>query len=160
MACTAGEDEIKEETQEEIRHPKYSLKNKVFDQIEHLRDLVGSDDVTCYNNLRMNRETFNRFCVLMENDGGLRSTRNVSVMEQVAMFLSVLSHHKKNVDMQTDFKRSGYTISKYFNTVLTCLFKLHPVLVVTPEPIPDDCTDEPWKYFKVIMLFTLIQFRK
>lgn len=127
----------------------YSLKTKVPSQLTHLHELVGLSNYTCLNNLRMSRDSFSRLVFLLENVVGLRPTRNVTVVEQVAMFLSILSHHKKNVVLQTDFKRSGYTVSKYFNRVLLCILKLHSILFVTPTPISDNCTDERWKHFKV-----------
>lgn len=127
----------------------YHLKAKVPSQLTHLDELVGVSDFTCVNNLRMSLDTFSRLVFLVENVGGLRPTRNVYVVEQLAMFLSILSHHKKNVVLETDFKRSGYTVSKYFNRVLGCILKLHTLFFVTPSPVPANCTDARWKHFQV-----------
>ncbi|KAL8506003.1 hypothetical protein ACS0TY_017021 [Phlomoides rotata] len=77
-----------------------------------------------------------------------RDTRHVSIGEQVAIFLTVLSHHTKNRVIKHSFKRSGYTISKHFNGVLNTLLKLYNVLLVNPEPVPEDSNDYRWKYFK------------
>ncbi|KAG8387208.1 hypothetical protein BUALT_Bualt03G0229300 [Buddleja alternifolia] len=44
--------------------------------------------------------------------------------------------------------RSGWTVSVHFHAVLTVVLKLHPLLLVTPTPICDDCTDIRWKNFK------------
>ncbi|KAL8520584.1 hypothetical protein ACS0TY_011207 [Phlomoides rotata] len=63
-------------------------------------------------------------------------------------FFSVLSHHKKNRVVKHDFRRSGYTISKNFNSVLNTLLKLHTVLLVSLVPVPEGCDDYRWKYFK------------
>lgn len=127
----------------------YSLTARIPAQMNHLRELVCISDTTCHNNLRMPIYVFNRLCQLVETLGGLRQTRHVTVPEQIAMFLSILSHHKKNRIVQTNFKRSGYTISKHFNNVLKALLKLHAVLLITPTPVPDDSNDFRWKYFKV-----------
>lgn len=132
-----------------LRRTGYSLQRKVLYQIRHLNDVVGINDNICRKNLRMPMHSFKRLCYLVENLGGLRPTRHVSVYEQVAMFLSILSHHKKNVTLQTDFKRSGYNVSVYFNRVLQCIIRLYQEFVVTPTPIDDDCTDHRWKHFKV-----------
>ncbi|KAG8388663.1 hypothetical protein BUALT_Bualt02G0148700 [Buddleja alternifolia] len=128
--------------------PTYSLKLKIQKQLEHMHDLVNFTDETCINNLRMSRNAFGRLCYLLENNGGLVNTRNVTVCEQVAIFLIVLAHHKKNCIVKHDFKRSGYTISKHFNGVLSVLLKLHSLFLVKPTPIEDDCTNELWKWFK------------
>ncbi|KAL0383230.1 UNVERIFIED_CONTAM: hypothetical protein Scaly_0610300 [Sesamum calycinum] len=45
----------------------------------------------------------------IEQSGGVKPTKNVFVPEQVVMFLSVLSHHKKNWVVKHDFIRSGHT---------------------------------------------------
>lgn len=83
------------------------MTTKIPYQINHIRDIVGVSDDICKNNLRMPINTFQRLCFLLENVGGLGPNKHVSVEEQVAMFLSILSHHKKNVNLQTDFKQSA-----------------------------------------------------
>ncbi|KAL8498207.1 hypothetical protein ACS0TY_021513 [Phlomoides rotata] len=87
-----------------------------------------------------------------KNLGGLRSTRNVSINEQVAIFLIILSHHTKNRVVKPTFIRSRYTISKHFNNVLNTLLKLYTVLLVKPVSVPEDSTDNRWRYFKITML--------
>ncbi|KAL0361525.1 UNVERIFIED_CONTAM: hypothetical protein Sradi_3837000 [Sesamum radiatum] len=62
----------------------------------------------------MSRNAFGRLCQILENPGGLRPTRHLTVSEQVAIFLSVLAHHKKNCVVKHDFIRSGRTIRKYY----------------------------------------------
>ncbi|KAG8371194.1 hypothetical protein BUALT_Bualt13G0061700 [Buddleja alternifolia] len=96
----------------------------------------------------MSRNAFGRLCLQLENVGGLSNTNNVQVSEQVAIFLTILAHHKKNRVLQTNFKRSGYTISTHFNNVLTTLLKLHTLFLVKPGPIGEDCTNDRWKWFK------------
>ena len=115
----------------------------------HLRDMVRSNDITCYNQLRMYRATFDKLCLMLENVGGLKPTKHMLVDEQVAMFLHILAHHVKNRVMQYEFGRSGETISRYFNKVLTAMMRLQRELFKQPEPVPDGCRDERWKWFKV-----------
>ncbi|KAL8526306.1 hypothetical protein ACS0TY_015502 [Phlomoides rotata] len=40
------------------------------------------------------------------------------------------------------------TVSKHFNFVLNTLLKLHTILLINPQPVHDDCTDNRWKYLK------------
>ncbi|KAL8495794.1 hypothetical protein ACS0TY_019775 [Phlomoides rotata] len=54
------------------------------------------------------------------------------------------------------FNRSGYTVSKHFNLVLNTLLKLYNVLLVTPEPIPEDSNDYRWDYFKYVCLKNIL----
>ena len=46
--------------------------------------------------------------------------------------------------------RSGETISRQFHAVLKAILRLHSLLFKNPEPIPDNSTDERWKWFKVL----------
>lgn len=98
----------------------------------------------------MNRDCFGRLCYLLEHVGGLSNTRHCQVSEQVAIFLTVLSHHTKNAIIKDDFVRSGYTVSKHFRNVLNTLLRLHSIILVTPQRIADDETDDRWKDFKVL----------
>ncbi|KAG8380520.1 hypothetical protein BUALT_Bualt06G0024200 [Buddleja alternifolia] len=133
---------------QDVMRLTYSLKMKIPKQLEHMHDLVSFSDATCVDNLRMSRNAFGRLCYILEHVGGLVNTKNVTVSEQVAIFLTVLAHQKKNCIIKHDFKRSGYTISKHFNGVLFALLKLHRLFLVKPTPIEDDITNERWKWFK------------
>ncbi|KAL0307700.1 UNVERIFIED_CONTAM: hypothetical protein Sangu_3014300 [Sesamum angustifolium] len=132
-----------------FRHRRYSLISRMPDQTGRLYRLVSSNDETCLRNLRMDCNAFGRLCYMLEQSGGVRPTKNVSVPEQVAMFLSVLSYHKKNCVVKHDFIRSGRTVSKHFHVVLHVVCKMHKVLLAKPTPIADDCSDPRWKWFKV-----------
>ncbi|KAL8501526.1 hypothetical protein ACS0TY_020883 [Phlomoides rotata] len=79
--------------------------------------------------------------------GGLIDGRYVTVGEQVALFLSMLSHHSKVRVLKFSFKRSSQTIHTYFH-VLRAVLKLHGVLLTKPSLVTDDCTHPSWKYFK------------
>ncbi|KAF7807194.1 hypothetical protein G2W53_039355 [Senna tora] len=61
-----------------------------------LRSLVYSNDSSCYNVLRMYRNTFDRLCFMLDEIGGLKPTKHMLVDEQVAMCLNILAHHAKN----------------------------------------------------------------
>ena len=88
-------------------------------------------------------------CFVVSDIGGLKGSRSMSVREIVAMFLYVLSHHKKNRSIGTYFIRSEKTVSRYFNLCLKAILKLHNQLLKKPTPIADDCPSNKWKCFKV-----------
>ncbi|KAL8528470.1 hypothetical protein ACS0TY_006048 [Phlomoides rotata] len=98
----------------------------------------------------MNRDTFNRFCYLLRHSGGLVDGRYVSVGEQVAIFLSVLSHHSKVRVVKFCFKRSSHTVHQDFHNVLRVVLNLHGSLLASPTPVDDECTHPRWKHFKVL----------
>ncbi|XP_047974781.1 protein ALP1-like [Salvia hispanica] len=126
----------------------YGRIKRIPDQVRHINRLVNVSDVACLENLRMDRNAFGRLCRIFRQTGDLTDGRFVKVEEQVALFLSILAHHKKNRVVKFDFLRSGYTVSRYVHRVLRAVIRLQASLLATPEPITDDCTDNRWKWFK------------
>lgn len=102
--------------------------------------------------MRMNRNAFGRLCYLVRHVNGLVDSRYICVEEKVAMFLSILAHHKKNRIIGHDYLRSGDSVSISYHEVLKAILKLHTILLVKPVPVDNDCSNEPWKWFKVCML--------
>lgn len=128
---------------------RYNMISRIPAQVAHLQRMINISDDDCIENLKMSRDAFSRLCYLLENEGGLTDSRHVRIHEKVAMFLSVLGHHRKNRIVKQDFVRSGHTVSRCFHEVMKCLFQLHRLLLETPEPVREDCTNEEWKWFKV-----------
>ncbi|XVF63722.1 hypothetical protein PTKIN_Ptkin09bG0108800 [Pterospermum kingtungense] len=124
----------------------YSL--DFYEKRDYVRRLVYDSDESCISQLRMNRAAFFKLCELLENIGGLKSTRNMLIDEQVAMFLYIISHHLKNRVIRHNFQRSGETISRHFHNVLNAVMHLQDHLFRKPEPILANCTDNRWKWFK------------
>ncbi|KAH6771254.1 hypothetical protein C2S52_016057 [Perilla frutescens var. hirtella] len=127
---------------------RYSMIDRIPNQVNHLRRLVNLGDADCVATLRMTRNEFSRLCYLMEHAGGLVNSKYVSVEEKVAMFLSILSHHKKNKIFKYNFMRSGQTVSKHIHVVLKALLRISSKLLVESAPISDDCTLSRWKWVK------------
>ncbi|KAL8499218.1 hypothetical protein ACS0TY_022264 [Phlomoides rotata] len=128
----------------------YSMIERLPSQAVNLGRLIGGNQIDCYDNLRMDRNAFGRLCVILKNRGGLVDGKHVSVEEQVAMFLSILAHHKKNRVVRFNHQRSGQIVSHYVNAVLLAVLRLHSVLFAKPVPVPDDSTNPRWKWFKVL----------
>ncbi|RYR55414.1 hypothetical protein Ahy_A06g030636 isoform B [Arachis hypogaea] len=63
---------------------------------------------------------------------------HVNILEQVITFLIILAHHKKNRTLQVRFYRSGETISRYFNKVLSSVIRVQSLLFAKVVPVPDD----------------------
>ena len=95
---------------------------------------------------------FFKLCEMLENIGGLKSTRNMLVDEQVTMFLHIIAHHLKNRVIKHHFNRSEETVSRSFHNVLKAVMHLQGKLFKNPEPIPGNSTDPRWKWFKVFHL--------
>ncbi|XP_052481340.1 uncharacterized protein LOC128035544 [Gossypium raimondii] len=83
---------------------------------------------------------------------GLKSSRNMLVDEQVAMFLHIISHHLKNRVIKHHFNRSGETVSRSFYSILNDVICLQDVLFKKAEPITANSSDTRWKWFKVLLM--------
>lgn len=81
----------------------------------------------------------------------------MKVVEMVVIFLSVLAHHDKIRIIKLDFKRSGETISRVVNKVLTSLMRLTPDLLKEPESVAAISNDDRWKWFKVYLSKLFLQ---
>ncbi|XP_012844392.1 PREDICTED: uncharacterized protein LOC105964429 isoform X1 [Erythranthe guttata] len=117
------------------------------DRAKKLNELLYESDTSAMTNFRMDMNTFLRLSYVLQDAGGLFDTKYVTVHEQVAMFLAVLSHHKKNRIIGFDYVRSGETVSKYVNSVMKALMKIHPLLLSSPTPIIEDCNVPRWSCF-------------
>ncbi|KAL5569163.1 hypothetical protein UlMin_025738 [Ulmus minor] len=100
-------------------YKKYILKNRSLvrheTRLEYLDSLIGSSDINCVDQLRMNKRTFGVLCELLRADGRVKKDE---------------------------------TTSRYFNSVLHGVLRLQDNLLCVPEPVPADCTDDRWRWFK------------
>ncbi|KAL0420880.1 UNVERIFIED_CONTAM: hypothetical protein Slati_3110900 [Sesamum latifolium] len=133
------------------RTHSYNILSRIPAQIKHLHRLVLDNDQSYLKNLRMTRNAFGRLCFLFEYNSGLCDTSNLMVSEQVAIFLSIISHHKKNAVVKHNFIRSGRTVSKAFYNVLYAILRLNRTFLARPEPLTNYCTDSRWRWFKGCM---------
>lgn len=129
---------------------RFSLLNKIPDQLKHLNRLVKLSDTNCVANLRMDVNTFGKLCKILSQRGGLITGKSLPVDEQVAIFVGVLAHHDKNRVVKFRFSRSGATVSYYMQKVLCAVLSLHEELLHKPTPVSSDCTDHRWRWFEVV----------
>ncbi|XP_040935195.1 uncharacterized protein [Gossypium hirsutum] len=114
---------------------------------DYVKRLVYASDETCIEQVRMNRITFFKLCEMLQTLGGLRSSRNMLVDEQVAMFLHIISHHFKNRVIKHHFNMSGETVSRSFHNVLNAIIRLQNMLFKKAKPITPNSTGPRWKWF-------------
>ncbi|KAL8499382.1 hypothetical protein ACS0TY_022378 [Phlomoides rotata] len=115
-----------------VRRRKYTVLDKFLGQMRNMHDLVMVSDDDCKDQLRMDRASFHKLCGLVCTFGGLKSSRNISVEEKVAMFLSILAHHTKNRCVKFRFKRSG----------------LQGMFLVPAESVDENTLDPRWAKFQ------------
>ncbi|KAL0448550.1 UNVERIFIED_CONTAM: hypothetical protein Slati_1411400 [Sesamum latifolium] len=129
-----------------VRPRRYTCNSRISDQVRNLHRLV------VVGNLRMDHNAFGRMCYILEHSGGLLGTKHVTVSEQVVMFLSVISHQKKNCIVEHGFITYGRTVSKHFHAVLNTISKMHDIFLAKPPAITADYLDPRWRWFKVLWM--------
>ena len=115
----------------------------------NLNRFIFESDRACLDTTRMDRRAFCILCTMLRQHGNLRRTKNMDIEKMVAMFLIIISHDEKNRIMRRLYARSTETISRQFNLVLNAVLRLQGILLKTPDPVPENSTDERWKWFKV-----------
>ncbi|RHY90155.1 hypothetical protein DYB26_010271 [Aphanomyces astaci] len=82
--------------------------------------------------LRMPRVVFQRLAHAIVDIGKLRSTQEVSVNEQLAMFLCFCGHHASSRALQCRFQRSGETITRHLRAVLKAVRRMSATYIKLP----------------------------
>ncbi|KAL8514682.1 hypothetical protein ACS0TY_013681 [Phlomoides rotata] len=109
---------------------RYSFLDRIPSQVNHMRDLVEVSDEDCKNMLRMDRVAFLRLSNLLHSSVYLKNSKYVTIQEKLAMFFSILSHHTKNRYVTFHFRRTGQTVSKYFQS---SILNRSPMIVLIPD---------------------------
>jgi hypothetical protein len=112
-----------------------------------LKDMYDGTEVACYDQLRLTKRNFHDLCAMLREKCGLRDSVYVTVEEKVAMFLLVVGHGLKMRLLRGQYKRSLWTISSHFSTVLTAILSLHGEFVKLPDPSVRPPNDYKWKWF-------------
>ncbi|XP_077251490.1 uncharacterized protein LOC143890692 [Tasmannia lanceolata] len=105
----------------------------------------------CVALLRMDVRCFRSFVGLFRSTTLLKDTIHCTVEEQVAIFLTVIAHNERNRTVRATTRRSGATVSKYFNKVLDAVLILQDMFIVRPSrETPRAILDNPnfMPYFK------------
>ncbi|XP_077239772.1 uncharacterized protein LOC143880686 [Tasmannia lanceolata] len=105
----------------------------------------------CIALLRMDVRCFRSFVAIFRNTVLLEDTIHYCVEEQVAIFLQVIAHNQRNRTIRASIRRSGATVSKYFNKVLCAVLKLQELFILPPSrDTPHHIADNPnfMPYFK------------
>nr|KAJ0228616.1 hypothetical protein LSAT_V11C100011940 [Lactuca sativa] len=118
------------------------------DRYPILHRYVYESDTMSISQIRMSQMCFTKLCCMLETLGGLKPSRNMEIDEQVAINLHILAHNVKNRVIICRFRCSGETINRHFIRLCNAVIGLHTHLLKKPAPVPDNSTDQRWKWFK------------
>lgn len=120
---------------------------------QFVQRILNGHDRLCHDLFRMKKDAFLRLASFLRSRRLLSDTYNVTVEEQLAIFLYTVGHNERNRVVQDRFQHSGETISRYFNKVLVAISKIasdiirpHRSLDEVPPEIMND--SRLWPYFK------------
>ncbi|KAL8548289.1 hypothetical protein ACS0TY_007566 [Phlomoides rotata] len=139
---------------------RYTMADRIPQQIEHMSELVEMSDTDYFDNLRVNRSAFNRLCYLLRHIGGLvdgnmdsctpdqglkqlrnrndKGRRGRSVREE-----QVLSEAMKKIVREGWRTENGFKIG-YLNLLSTYMKQEFPNTDLNPEPhITSRITKDP-----------------
>jgi hypothetical protein len=106
-----------------------------------------------YKMFRMSTEVFMALHDLLVSSYGLKSSRNVTSMESLAMFLWIVGGPQSFSQAENRFVRSTWTVHMKFKEVLKCLLKLAKHNIAPKDPTfsnEHEKLKEPrfWPHFK------------
>ncbi|KAF3791344.1 hypothetical protein EJ110_NYTH14636, partial [Nymphaea thermarum] len=81
----------------------------------------------------MDRNSFITLCNMLKEKNLIEDGWEISVEEQVAIFLLTIGHNERNRACQNTFQHSGQTISKYVNIILGALCQLGMEYISRPN---------------------------
>ncbi|XP_021718280.1 uncharacterized protein LOC110686012 [Chenopodium quinoa] len=135
---------------------KYRLKEVTWN--EHECALTRATWMNTLKNNRIFREQlrneiscFNKLCHILQTKGGLKTTRNVTVKEIVALFLHILAQDLKNRTIQAIFARSGESVSRQFHIVLRSILKIGKYYIKQVDQTTSFAEDNKQKWFEGVV---------
>jgi hypothetical protein len=81
----------------------------------------------------MSPKAFLDLCSILQQEGGLLPTQRVTVEEQVAKTLYLLTHNVRNREIQFWFRRSGEATSRHFHRVLRSIIEIGRTYLKQPD---------------------------
>ncbi|KAL2481263.1 hypothetical protein Adt_34229 [Abeliophyllum distichum] len=96
-------------------------------------EALDGDGQISYQEFRMCPDAFIRFTHVLRDEHGLHDGTEVTIYEQVDMFLCILAHGKGYRQVRTMFGHSLQTIGHYFKLVLRAVVQLGGRLI-KPDP--------------------------
>ena len=104
------------------------------------------------NQLRMKPIAFHHLCHILTEGGHVRPTIDMSVTEQVFIFLHIIGHNVRFRVMGSQIYRSTEIVHRYFKVVLKGVLKLYRTLIrLRSEDTPLEIRNSRrfYPYFKV-----------
>ncbi|XP_020525675.1 uncharacterized protein LOC105420989 [Amborella trichopoda] len=105
----------------------------IFTGANYVQYLLSGHPRKCFDRLRMEKSAFISLCNLLKERTNIIDTIYLAIDEQVAIFLSTITHDQRNRVVQERFQHSRQTISCFFNRVLKAILELESLFLQPPS---------------------------
>lgn len=127
-----------------------------------MQEILSMNGIRCKNMFRMEKETFFKLCNDLESMYQLRSSRRMTVIEKVGIFIFIIAQGASNRHAQERFQHSGEIISHVFHEVLHAVCLLAGDMIKPDDPefkeIPSHIRNDRryMPHFKVKILYLIL----
>jgi hypothetical protein len=126
---------IIEQERNTIYIPRESRINAIAQREFYIDSILNRGDRHCVEQIRMKPVVLYRLCDVLTSHDLLRSTQNMSIREQLIVFLQIVAQNQRFHFISGIYYRSVETIHRYFRIVLKAILKLYKHLIKDLEDI-------------------------
>jgi hypothetical protein len=124
---------IIEQERNTIYIPREPRINAIAQREFYIDSILNRGDRHCVEQICMKPIVLYRLCDVLTSHDLLRSTQNVSIREQVIVFLQIVGQNQRFRFINGIYYRSIETIHRYFKIILKAILKLYKHLIKDPE---------------------------
>jgi hypothetical protein len=143
---------IIEQERNRIYIPREPRINVIAQREFYIDSILNRGDRHCVEQIRMKPVVLYKLCDVLTSCDLLRSTQNVSIREQIIVFLQIVGQNQRFRVISGIYYRSVETIHRYFRIVLKVVLKLYKHLIKDLEDtVPAEIMNNRrfYLYFKV-----------
>jgi hypothetical protein len=122
---------------EDIRSRRFKTRephvNRNFERESYLNNILCSGDEHCINQIKMRPISFVELCKIFYENNFVCKTINVSIKEQMVIFLHTIGHNVRFHVAACRFYRLVETIHRYCRVALKGVFSLYKHVVRLPD---------------------------
>jgi hypothetical protein len=116
---------IIEHERNRIYIPREPRTNAIAQREFYIDSILNRGDRHCVEQIRMKHVVLYRLCDVLTSHDLLRITQNVSIREQVIVFLQIVGQNQRFRFISGIYYRSVETIHRYFRIILKTILKLY-----------------------------------
>ena len=105
--------------------PREPRMNYANERERYINSILYGGESNCVHQIRLKPRGFFELCDILTGNHLIRATYNMSINEQVLIFLHIIGHNVRLRVIGSRFFRSIETVHRYFKIVLKAVLRLH-----------------------------------